>query len=78
MTHRIGSFLMFLGVLLIALFILSDIADAPSCNLLVLGAVALVGGVLLWFRDPPQPEQRSDRFRLLRYSGKKKPDEKKK
>lgn len=72
MVHRIGNFLIFLGVVLIALYILSDIADAPSCNMLVVGVVSVGLGLLLWFRDPAPQGPPAERFRLFRSSGNKK------
>ena len=71
MIHRIGTFLMSVGALLIGLFILSDVADAPACGYLWIGLASLALGVFLWFRDPGPPPQPTERFRLLKSMQKK-------
>ena len=55
-----------LGLGLLALFLLSDLAQTPTCNLLVAGGASLIFGVALWFRDPVKPGPPSDRFRILK------------
>ena len=76
-VNRIGTFLILLGLLLIGLFILSDVADAPACNLLAMGGILVTVGIIMWFRDPVQPGPPPERFRLLRsLSNKKKPEKK--
>lgn len=71
LINRIGTFFILIGLGLIGLFILSDIAESPSCNYLVFGAVLLGLGIFLWFRDPPHPPEPTGRFRLLQRSKKK-------
>lgn len=71
MTHRIGTFFMLVGLLLIGLFIVSDIAQSPSCGYIIIGSVLLVLGIFLWFRDPAPPPQETGRFRILKGVGKK-------
>jgi hypothetical protein len=75
MVHRIGTFFLTVGALLVGLFILSDVADAPSCGFLWIGLAAILLGGILWFRDPGPPPQPSDRFRVLK-SMQKKQDQK--
>ena len=70
-VHRVGTFFMMVGLLLIGLFILSDIADAPTCNFLVIGVVLFVLGVYLWFRNPLPASPPSERFRIFKGGGKK-------
>ncbi len=55
---------------MIGLFVLSDIAKAPSCNFFLWGAASLGLGIFLWFRDPIQPGPPANRFRLLRHEKK--------
>ena len=57
MINRVGTFFAVLGVGLIGLFLLSDITDAPTCSYLLIGAVFLVLGIILWLRDPAPPPQ---------------------
>jgi hypothetical protein len=71
LINRIGTFFILLGVALIALFILSDIAKAPSCGYLIIGAVFLGLGIVLWFRNPAPPPKPSGRFRIFKGSEKK-------
>jgi hypothetical protein len=68
---------MFVGLTMLVLFLFSDIVDSPSFNLLVGGVVLLAFGIYLWFRDPPEPPEPSERFRTMRSFGKKKPPAKK-
>ena len=70
-VHRVGTFFMLVGLVLIGLFILSDVAGAPTCNFLVIGAVLLVVGAYLWFRNPLPAAPPSERFRIFKGSGKK-------
>jgi hypothetical protein len=77
MIHRIGTFFIFVGLFLAGLFVLSDLAKAPVCNFMIYGAVFIMLGIFLWFRNPLPAGPPPDRFRLLRSSGKKagkKPD----
>jgi hypothetical protein len=73
MINRIGTFFILIGLALIGLFILSDIAEAPTCNLLVFGAISLILGIVLWIRDPVKSGAPSNRFRILKGFGKKPP-----
>jgi hypothetical protein len=66
MRHRIGTFLMLVGLLLIGLFVLSDVAQAPACGFLLPGAMLLALGLFLWFRDPSPPPQPTQRFRVFK------------
>ena len=65
MSGRIGTFFLFVGLVLLALFFASDLANAPRFNLFFLGLTAVVAGILLRRRGrtPPEP---SGRFRLVR------------
>ncbi len=71
LINRIGTFFFFIGLGLIGLFILSDIAKTPTCNFLIFGAISLGLGIILWLRDPAPPPQETGRFRILRSGGKK-------
>jgi hypothetical protein len=76
LINRIGTFFALMGVLLIGLFILSDMAKTPSCNFLIAGAVLLGVGIFLWLKNPAQPPQQTGRFRILSGKGKKPPGKK--
>jgi hypothetical protein len=69
--NRVGTFFFVLGLGLIGLFILSDMAGFPVCNYLYIGALLLGIGIILWLRDPAPPPQETGRFRILHSSGKK-------
>jgi hypothetical protein len=71
LVNRIGTFFTLLGLGMIGIFILSDMARTPSCNYLVIGAVFLGLGIFLWLRDPAPPPQETGRFRILRKTEKK-------
>jgi hypothetical protein len=60
MSSRIGTFFIVIGISLIALFVISDMAQSPMCQLLLAGVVSLGIGVFLWRRNwaPPQPGTR--------------------
>ncbi len=65
-VNRLGTFFMWLGSGGVMIFILSDLAHAPIPALLF-GGLACIGlGCYLWWRDPRQPAQPSNRFRLLK------------
>ncbi|MEA4906338.1 MAG: hypothetical protein GYA17_15475 [Chloroflexi bacterium] len=64
--RRIGTFFILLGVGLIGLFIFSDVADTPTCNLLLYGIGAILVGTFLLWTNPPPPPDPTNRFRLLK------------
>ena len=66
---------MLVGLLLIGLFVLSDVAQSPTCGFLPPGAVLLGLGLYLWFRDPT-PSQPTERFRVIKGMQKKPGDRK--
>jgi len=66
LINRLGTFFFLLGLALIGLYVLSDIAKVPTCNLFILGAVSLALGIFLWMRQPGPPPQETGRFRILR------------
>ncbi len=71
LSNRVGTFLILLGFLLVGLYILSDISQAPVCNFFLFGILSLGVGLVLWFRNPAPPPQPSGRFRIIRGMGKK-------
>jgi hypothetical protein len=75
LANRVGTFFILLGIALIALFILSDIAQSPICGLLFFGTIFLGLGIVLWTRNPAPPSEPSGRFRLMKKMGKR-PDRK--
>jgi hypothetical protein len=64
--YKIGTYLMLVGMLLIGLFVLSDLANTPTCGYLIWGAVLLAVGLVLWFRNPLAPPKPSGRFRIFK------------
>lgn len=65
-TNRIGTFLMLIGVLLIFLFVFSDIAGQPAYLYFFLGGLSLVLGAVLWWSSPKPPPPPSERFRSVK------------
>lgn len=79
LVNRIGTFFFIIGLALIGMYILSDVAQTPSCNFLISGSVLMAIGIFLRMRHPAPPPQETGRFRILRSAGKKqsKPPDKK-
>jgi len=75
-TRRIGTFCILLGTGLIVMFILSDLAKAPSCNFLIAGGFLFALGIVLWMRSPAPAGPKAERFRTVRKIMSKKPDQK--
>lgn len=73
MAYRIGTFFILLGLGLLGLFVLSDMAHSPTCGFFISGAILLSLGIFLWVQHPRPPAQPSGRFRLLR--GRRRQDE---
>jgi hypothetical protein len=66
-SNRIGTFIFLLGVVLVFLFIFSDIAGKPAFAYFFFGVLCLVGGVGLWWRSPsPPPSEPPARFRTVK------------
>jgi hypothetical protein len=64
--NRIGNFLLFLGVFLIGLFLLSDIANTPNFSLLVYGGISFLAGIISKWTGPKADRPPNTRFRLIR------------
>ena len=62
-TNRIGTFLFMLGIVLIFLFIFSDVAGRPSFGYFFFGLLCLILGGFLWWSPAPPPSEPSERFR---------------
>ena len=71
MVNRVGTFFILLGLFLIGLYIMSDLTKQAICNLLIFGGAFLSLGIFMWFRDPAKPGPPTERFRILRNTGKK-------
>jgi hypothetical protein len=71
LINKVGTFLILIGLLLIGLFIYSDLVDAPACGYLFFGGITLAAGIYMWFRNPLPPPKPPDRFRLFRKQVKK-------
>jgi hypothetical protein len=78
LINRIGTFFILLGIFLVVLFVLSDIAQAPTCNFLIIGGVSLSLGIFLWFKDPAPPGPPTGRFRIFKNKGSKNKKQEKK
>jgi hypothetical protein len=63
--RKIGSFFIFMGVILIILFVLSDIAHAREFNYLLYGMIILLIGIFMVGTNPKPPVE-SNRFRMLK------------
>ncbi|NPV56523.1 MAG: hypothetical protein HPY76_07620 [Anaerolineae bacterium] len=63
---RVGTFLILLGVLLIFLFVFSDLAGQVELKYLFYGAGGVFLGFLLRWVSPRPERPSSDRFRILR------------
>ena len=61
LTNRIGCFFLLMGVVLLVLFLASDVAGQQNCNLLLLGILGTVLGFVMWRRNRPAPHP-SGRF----------------
>ena len=62
---RIGCFFILIGILLLFLFVTSDLAHVPQFTYLLTGVVVLLVGWLLWRNGRAAPRE-SGRFRILR------------
>jgi hypothetical protein len=69
--RRLGIFIMLIGVGLIAIYIISDLAGTPDLLYLLSGAVLSVGGFFLRRSHKPPPPPPSSRFRILKRKRKK-------
>ncbi len=65
-SNRIGTYLVLIGVVLIFMFIFSDVAGKPAFGYFFLGALSMVVGVALWWRSPAPPSEPPARFRTMR------------
>ena len=64
--RRFGNFLIFIGLMLVVLFVFSDIAKSTDFNLLVVGGIAVLVGSFIRAATPKPPTEPVERFRLLR------------
>ena len=63
--YRLGNLLLFIGLFLLALYLLSDVAGAPSIKYLAAGSlIAVLGGWLRLTHRPMKAE--SSRFQGIR------------
>jgi hypothetical protein len=76
-ANRIGLYLILLGVVLVFLFIFSDIAGKPSFGYFFIGILCgIIGGVLWWRSPSPPPSEPPARFRTVKKMMKKDKKEK--
>lgn len=77
--YRIGFFLILVGAFLIFLYILSDVAKAPSVGLLLAGGVCILLGFWISRVNRPVKEgPKSERFKGIRQLKNRPPKTKKK
>jgi hypothetical protein len=68
MLHRVGNFLLIIGLVFLLYFFASDQSENPQFLLFFGGVVISLLGVYVWWRFHPRPEE-SERFRSLRKMG---------
>ncbi len=66
MQRKFGIFFLLVGIALVALFVLSDMAEAVDFNYLLVGTLLLLLGIGLLITNPAPPTESSARFRLLK------------
>ena len=66
MKRKIGTFLLLIGVISLALFFISDIALATNFNYLLSGIIITGLGIYLMRGTSAAPAQESGRFRFVR------------
>ena len=65
--NRLGTFLLMIGLLLVLLFIFSDLAKDPQFICLLYGSLSFFAGIILkGFNKSQQTSQPTGRFRILR------------
>ncbi len=65
-THRIGRFLIIVGLGIIGFFVLSDLAQQANLTLLVVGGILLILGIMILVTNPGPEHPPSPHFRTLR------------
>jgi len=63
--RRIGTFLIIIGLGLIGYFVFTDLARQASYGSLVIGAIALIGGIVVLAGNPAPEPHPKPRFRTL-------------
>ena len=63
--HRIGTFLVLLGLGLIGYFVITDLALQPSFGVLIIGALILIAGISTMVTNPNPEPHPNPRFRTL-------------
>ncbi len=66
LSRRIARFFFFFGLLVLVIFVASDVADVPRFDILFLGLGSLLAAILLARRGRGAP-QPSERFRFFRW-----------
>ena len=66
-SSRFGTFFLVIGILLVFLFIFSDVAGQPTFAYFCGGVACVMLGVFLWWRSPPgPPPEPHGRFRTVK------------
>lgn len=66
MQRKFGIFSLLVGIALVSLFVLSDMAQAVDFGFLLVGTLLLLLGIGLLITNPVPPVESSARFRLLK------------
>lgn len=64
--YRTGSFFILLGLVLILLFVIADMAKIIDVRLLIGGALLIAAGIFIRRRYTISERPRSERFRVIR------------
>ncbi len=74
-TRRIGRFLIILGLGIIGFFVLTDLGQQANLNLLLVGAIIFILGIMILVTNPGPERPPSPHFRTLRKVMKKEEEE---
>jgi sugar phosphate permease len=64
--RKVGVFLIMVGVFLMALYLLSDVAGSARIGLLLSGGLVLGLGIWIFTRTKPEEKPKNTRFQTLR------------
>ena len=64
--NRLGSFFIFIGILALFLYLVSDVSRMADYRFLFGGIVAIALGSLIKWMHPRQDKPKSTRFRMFR------------
>ena len=76
--NRIGSFFLLIGIILLFMFIFSDVAGSVQFTYLLFSGLMLFTGIIMKATHPNPPSEPSQRFKALREQSQKREAQKKK